>query len=225
MKLYMHPVSITSRPVRLLIAEKGLAVDEEVVDLFTGAHHQEPFISINPNRLVPVLEDGDFRLTESSAILKYLADLHDLPEYPKDPRRRAKVNEMMDWFNSNFYRDYGYGFIYPQVFPHHRRPTDEVQAETVKWGKANSEKWLRLLDEHWLGPDRRYLCGDEITIADHFGVGLTTAGELIGCDFGRYPNVARWIANMKKLRTWDRVNEAFYGLVEANKGHQFEAIR
>ena len=98
MKLYMHPVSITSRPVRLLIAEKGLAVDEEVVDLFTGAHHQEPFISINPNRLVPVLEDGDFRLTESSAILKYLAELHNLPEYPKDLKRRARVNEIMSQY-------------------------------------------------------------------------------------------------------------------------------
>jgi len=50
----MHPVSMTSRPVRLFIHEKGIPVEEEVVDLFTGAHHQEPFASINPNKLVPV---------------------------------------------------------------------------------------------------------------------------------------------------------------------------
>ncbi len=49
----------------------------------TGAHHQEPFVSINPNRLVPVLEDGDLRLTESSAILKYLADKFDCPPIPR----------------------------------------------------------------------------------------------------------------------------------------------
>jgi len=49
MKLYMHPASTTSRPVRLLIAEKGLKVEEEVVDLMTGAHHQEPYASLNPN--------------------------------------------------------------------------------------------------------------------------------------------------------------------------------
>ena len=54
MKLYMHPASITSRIVRLYAADKGIALDEEVVDLFNGAHHQEPFVSINPNRLVPV---------------------------------------------------------------------------------------------------------------------------------------------------------------------------
>ena len=43
MKLYMHPVSMTSRPVRLFIAEKGLQADEVLVDVMTGAHYQEPY--------------------------------------------------------------------------------------------------------------------------------------------------------------------------------------
>jgi glutathione S-transferase len=143
MKLYMHPASITSRPVRLLIAEKGLDVEEEVVDLMTGAHHQEPFISTNPNRLVPVLEDGDFQLTESSAILKYLADKNDMPEYPRDLQKRAKVNEAMDWFNTNFYREWGYNLCYPQLFPHHKRPTDEGQKVVVEWGLEKSASGFR----------------------------------------------------------------------------------
>ena len=50
----------------------------------TGEHMKPAYAAINPNRLVPVLEDGDFRLTESSAILKYLADKIDSPAYPKD---------------------------------------------------------------------------------------------------------------------------------------------
>ena len=50
MKLYMHPVSNTSRPVLLFIAENKLPVESEIVDLMTGAHYQEPYISLNPNR-------------------------------------------------------------------------------------------------------------------------------------------------------------------------------
>ena len=65
---------MTSRPVRLFIAESGIQVDEQVVDLMTGEHYQSEFTKVNPNRQVPVLEDGDWRLTESSAILKYLAE-------------------------------------------------------------------------------------------------------------------------------------------------------
>ncbi len=224
MKLYMHPVSMTSRPVRLFIAESGIDVDEQEVDLMTGEHHQEPFISINPNRLVPVLDDGDLRLTESSAIIKYLADKIDSPAYPKDLKQRAKVNEMMDWFNTNFYRDYGYGTIYPQIFPHHRRPTDEVQNAAIAWSKERAQGWLQILNDHWLGPDKAYLCGDQITIADYFGVGLLTLGEVVRCDFSAYPNIDRWLGNMKQLSSWPQVNEALYGLAEAVKDQEFVAL-
>ena len=223
MKLYMHPVSITSRPVRLFIAESGIEVDEQMVDLMAGEHYQEPFAALNPNRLVPVLEDGDLRLTESSAILKYLADKIDSPAYPKDLRQRAKVNEMMDWFNTNFYRDFGYGWIYPQLFAHHRRPDDAVQRGTLAWGKERARIWLQVLNDHWLGDGRPYLCGDQITIADYFGASLLTLGEIIRVDFAAWPNVARWLANIKRLPSWPKVNEALNGFAEAVKDQKFDA--
>lgn len=224
MKLYMHPVSTASRPVRLFIAESGIEVDEQVVDLMKGEHHQEPFASMNPNKLVPVLEDGDLRITESSAILKYLADKINSDAYPKDLGQRAKVNEVMDWFNTNFYRDFGYNLIYPQLFPHHRRPSEESQAATVNWGKERSERWLQILNDYWIGPDKLYLCGDRISIADYFGVALVTLGELIRCDFSPYPNVERWVANLKGLKSWAAVNEVFYGYAESIKDTPFEAV-
>src|SRR6516165_11004406 len=135
MKLYMHPVSMTSRPVRLFIADNKIDCDQQVVDVMTGEHLQPPYGAINPNRLVPVLEDGDFRLTESSAILKYLADKINSPAYPKDLRQRARVNERMDWLNTGFYRDFSYGFLYPQIFPFMKRSDEKVQAGTIAWGK------------------------------------------------------------------------------------------
>jgi glutathione S-transferase len=66
LKLYMHPVSTVSRPVRLFIQEKGLPVEEQVVDLMTGAHHSAEYTAINPNKQVPALEDGAFRMTQRS---------------------------------------------------------------------------------------------------------------------------------------------------------------
>lgn len=223
MKLYMHPVSMVSRPVRLFVAENNIAMDEQVVDLMVGEHYGEPFTAINPSRQVPVLEDGDFRLTEASAILKYLADKNNLPSYPKDLQKRAKVNEVMDWVNTGFYRDFGYGLVYPQVFPHHKRPTDEVQAATINWGKERAAYWLSVLDSYFIGSNP-YLCGNEITIADYFAIGPVTLGELIKCDFSKYPNVARWIGNMKKLKNWDKVNEVFYGFAGSVKDQKFNAL-
>ncbi len=224
MKLYMHPVSMTSRPIRLFIAENGIDVEEQMVDILAGEHYEEPYASMNPNRLVPMLEDGDFRLTESSSILKYLADKIDSPAYPKDLKERAKVNEMMDWFNTNFYRDYGYGLCYPQVFPHHKRPTDDMQAGTLAWGKERAQGWMQLLNDYWLGPDKPYLCGDQITIADYFGIGIIVIGEVIRCDFSAYPNVERWIARMKELPSWPDVYGPAEGFIEAVKEKPFVAI-
>src|ERR1700751_4395817 len=157
MKLYMHPISTAARPVRLLIAENGIKCDEEMVDILKGAHYQEPYASLNPNRMVPMLEDGDFRLTEASAILKYLADKYDLPSYPKDLKKRAKVNEAMDWLNTQFYRDFGYGLVYPQLFPHHKRRSDEAHDACIEWGAKGAQRWLGVLENHWLAPGKKFL--------------------------------------------------------------------
>lgn len=224
MKLYMHPASTGARPVRLLLAENGIACDEELVDIMQGAHHQEPYASKNPSRLVPMLEDDDLRLTESSAILKYLADKYDLPSYPKDLKKRAKVNEAMDWLNTQFYRDFGYGLVYPQLFPHHKRRSDEAHAGTIEWGQQGARRWLQVLNDHWIGPTRSYLVGDEITIADYFGSSLVSIGELIGCDFAAYPNIRRWLGNMRKLGTWDRINAVFNGVAGMHKDKDFVRV-
>ena len=224
MKLYMHPVSMTSRPVRLFIAESGIDVDEQVVDLFTGEHYKEPYASLNPNRMVPMLEDGDLRLTESSAILKYLADKVGSPAYPKDLKQRAKVNEMMDWLNTNFYREYAYNLIYPQLFPHMKRPNEDVQKATLEWGKERAKGWLQILNDHWIGPKNQYLCGNQVTIADYLGAAFVTLGEIVRCDFSPYPNVQRWLGNMRKLKTWPKVNEVFEGYKASVKDQAFAAL-
>ena len=225
MKLYYHPVSTTSRPVLLFAAESGIDLDLEIVDLFTGAQYQPAYEAINPSHQVPVLEDGDFRLTESSSILKFLAERTGSPAYPADARKRARINERMDWFNTGFYRDFSYGFVYPQIFPFLRRPDDVVQAGTIAYGKEKALGWLKVLDQSLIGPRNDYLCGDAITIADYLGAMMTLSGEAIACNYGTYPNISRWLGKMKALKNWDKVNEAFYKyVVDPNKGKEFVRI-
>jgi glutathione S-transferase len=225
MKLYYHPVSTTSRPVVLFATESGIALDYELVDLFTGAQYQPEYAAINPSRQVPVLEDGDFRLTESSAILKYLAEKTNSAAYPADLRKRARVNERMDWLNTGFNRDFSYGFLYPQIFPFMRRPDDNVQAATVAWGKDKALNWLKVLDEGLIGPRSAFLCGDDITLADYLGAMMVLGGEAIQCRFDAYPNISRWLRNMKALKSWAKVNEAFYkNIVDPNKGKEFVRV-
>ncbi len=222
MKLYYHPVSSTSRPVVLFAAESGIELDYQVVDLFTGEQYKSEFSAINPSHQVPVLDDGDFRLTESSAILKYLADKIRSSAYPADLRKRARVNERMDWLNTGLNREFCYGFVYPQIFPFMRRSDDNVQAATVAWGKDKALGWLKVLDESLIGPRGAFLCGDELTLADYLGAMMIVNVEAIDSKFGAYPNISRWLGNMKALKSWPKVNEAFYKyVVDPNQGKEF----
>ena len=224
MRLFYHPASTTSRIVQLFAMDQGIELDYTVVDLFTGEHLKPEFAKINPNCLVPVLEDGDFRLTECSAIVKYLADKAGSAAYPKDLQARARVNEMMDWFNSNIYKDFGYGVIYPQTFPHHVRPGEAVQAGTLDWGRQKTQAWLKILDQSLIGPNKAYLCGDRITLADYLGAEMIALGELIGCKYAAYPNIERWLGNMKALPSWPKAHEAIDGFAASLKDKSFVTI-
>ena len=223
MKLHFHPVSTASRPVILFCAESKIEYEPVIVDLMKGAHFVEPFVTLNPSKQVPVLEDGDFVLTESSAILKYLAEKVGSPAYPKDPKARARVNERMDWFNTQHYREWGYHLIYPQTFPHHVRKSEEAQRATVEWGREKSEEWLKVLNDNVIG-SHKYLCGDTITIADYFGAEILATGDLIGVTYKRFPNVDRWMSTMRALPGWKKTNEASDGFAASLREKKFVTI-
>ncbi|MBB6092496.1 glutathione S-transferase [Povalibacter uvarum] len=225
MKLYYHPVSTTSRPIMLFAADNRVELEYQLVDIVAGEHVQPAFASINPNQAVPVLDDDGFRLTESSAILKYLADRVGSRAYPIDPRQRARVNERMDWFNTGLSRELCYGFIYPQLFPNHQRPDGHAQQQTLAWGRTNALRWLQVLDERWIGPYNDYVCGNQITIADYFGIASVTLGEAAHIDFSAWPNISRWIARMKDRPAWSVANDAFYTyLVKPYVNASFESL-
>jgi glutathione S-transferase len=224
MKIHYHPVSTTSRPLVLFALEHGLSAELVLVDLMKGQHVQAPFNVMNPNELVPVLEDGDFRMTESSAILKYLADKVDSPAYPKELRARARVNEAMDWCNTQLNRDFAYGLVYPQIFPHHKRPTDEQHQGVLEWGKARAKKWFQVLDSHVIGKDRSFLAGDQVTIADYYGASFVALADAIRADLAPFPNIRRWVGEMKKLKSWNKTYEVFDGFAGSMKDRSFETI-
>jgi glutathione S-transferase len=224
MKLYYHPASTTCRAVMLGAAEMGIDLEFELVDLMTGQHLKSAYAAVNPNCLVPCLQDGDFRLTESATILRYLADSKKSPAYPADLRQRARVNEALDWINSNLYKDLGYGLAYPQLFPHHRRPGDEVQKGTLEWAQGKTRTWLKVLDTWTLGASKQFLCGAVPTLADYFGASIFSLTELIHADTSAYANVTRWYGNVKALEHWPKVNEVFNGFVASLKDKPFVGI-
>ena len=214
MKLYHDPFSAPARAVRCFLLDEGVAFDEHVIGLMSGDHLAEGFDAVNPNRQVPVLVDGAFHLTESAAILKYLADKYHSSAYPHDIQARARVNETMDWFNTGFLFNFVYALVYTSILPEFTTMSVVSRSDIEHMGAVKSRKYLNVLDRHMLaGHD--YLCGNDITIADYHGAALANMGTAVEFDFSRYPNVTAWLARMAERAGWEPSFAAFNGFVAA----------
>merc|ERR1712165_578977 len=124
LQIFKMPVTIygpkLSAPVRIaLMTCEALGIEYEVkpVNLMEGEHMKPDYLKINPQHNIPALVDGDFNLNESRAIIAYLANAYakDDSIYPKDPKVRAKVDQMMHFDMGQLYKAFGDCF-YPIAF-------------------------------------------------------------------------------------------------------------
>lgn len=165
MKLYDTPLAPNPRRVRIFLAEKGLEIPHEEIDLIGGGAKTEDFTRLNPMQAVPVLllDDG-FPLAETIAICRYIEEaLQPEPNLMgRSPRERALIEMWSRRVELKL-------FIHiAQVFRHlHPRLAALEQPQVAVWGEANKPKVLAQLtfwnDE--LGK-RRYISGERFTIAD-----------------------------------------------------------
>lgn len=214
MKLYNDPASTVCRGILLFAAEHGIELDLEYINLFAEQQKDPAFAAINPNQTVPALVDGDLCLTESSAILKYLADSVGSAAYPSSLRERARINAAMDWFNTGFLRDYGYKVVYSRMLPKYAMSDPAAQAELVARGTEAAGQRLTVLNDQMIG-DNAFVCGPTISLADYFGLPIVTLGEVVDFDLSPWPNVERWVAAMKSRPAWGPVDVAFQGMKAA----------
>lgn len=208
MKLYCDPLSTTVRPVLLFAAEHDLPLERVHVDLMSGGNRDPAYLALNPNGIVPFLVDGDFGLGESAAILRYLAAKVGSPAYPADLQARARVDEAISWFSTQFHEYFCLMACYPAMgVPKGMSP--EMLAGLAAYGAEAAVKWLEILDRHMLG-GRDFVWGDEITLADYLGISYVLLGEIPGFDFSPYPNIQAWIARMRARPHFAPVFETFF---------------
>jgi glutathione S-transferase len=153
--------SINVRKVLWVCDELGLAYERE--DWGTGFRDtsEAEFVQLNPNALVPVLIDGDFVLWESNTILRYLASAHGGDAlYPADGRRRAIIEQWMDWQATEFNNSWRYAFqALARKNPTYVDPV-ALQASIRDWS-CN----MALLDRQLIATDG-CVAGDAFTLAD-----------------------------------------------------------
>lgn len=159
MKLYEFSPTRSIR-VRWMLQELGLEFEAITVNLVAGEHRRPEFRAINPAGKVPVLVDGDRVLTESAAIVLYLAEKHAEQGFlPTDPWQRAQMYRWMLFavteLEQPLWRIARHTSIYPEA--------DRLAAE-VQIARREFKEMAAVLERHLSG--RAFIAGDRVSAGD-----------------------------------------------------------
>jgi glutathione S-transferase len=203
MKLYMNKLSPNVRRVRIVAAAAGIELEEQSLDFAKGEHKSPEYLAINPNGAVPALVDGDFILTESRAMMQYLAAKK--PEsrlLPSDEAERADVTRWQFWDASHFSPNaatIAFERLLKPMMGLGEPDTSKINVAVTNW-----RRFAAVLEKRLDG--RTFIVGNALTIAD-----LTLASSLMYAKqselpLADFPRLAAWFGRISELEAWKKTN-------------------
>ncbi|XP_033213763.1 uncharacterized protein LOC117170828 [Belonocnema kinseyi] len=185
--LYQTIYSTPCRAVRLVAAALGVDLNLKICDIRKGDQFKPEFIKMNPQHTIPTMDDNGLYLSESRAIMTYLADQYGKDDslYPKDPKKRAFVDQRL-YFDMGFY----------QLFKTYYRPTifENKSKDTIDFEKLDTA--FGFLEKFLEGEN--YVAGKNLTIADLALVCSVSTFEAMEYDFSNFMNIKQWYLKIKK---------------------------
>lgn len=155
------------------------------------------FLKLNPQHTIPTLVDGDFSIWESRAILGYLADKYGKDDslYPKDPQKRAVVNQRLFFDMGTLGQRFGDYFL-PQM--RQKLPADPEKFKKLEEAVEHFETFLE---------GSKYAAGDNITIADYALLTTFSTFLVADYDYSRFANITRWYELCKETLKGIEIHE------------------
>jgi len=199
LKLYDLNLSPNAFKVRAVLHELELPFETIPVDIMQGGGQTPEYLAKNPNGKVPVLEDGEFVLWESNAIIKYLARLK--PEaglLPEDARPLARLDQWLFWQSGHYYTPIINLAVEKMFKPMAGKEPDAVLVASL------TQDFLRLtqvLNQGLTG--REFLLG-RISVADFALASTLVPRQQLGLDISAFPAVAAWIERMEARESWKK---------------------
>ncbi|XP_014260234.1 glutathione S-transferase 1-like [Cimex lectularius] len=184
---YYTAGSAPCRCVLLTAKAVGVELNLKPTNLMKGEHLTPEFLKLNPQHTVPTLVDDGLVLTESRAIMCYLANKYakDDSLYPKDPAKRAMVDSRLYFDMGTLYARFG-DLYYPMLFG--GASYDEEKAKKL-------DEALGFLDGFLA--KTAWVAGDNMTIADFCLAASVSTFEVVGVNLAKHANVTKWLQKCK----------------------------
>ena len=202
MKLYDFGPAVNAQRVRVFLAEKGLEVPTEQLNVREDHQFVEPFTSMNPFHCVPFLElDDGTVIAESVSICRYLEELHPEPAlFGATAEERARV----DMWQRRFELDGFHPLLHAvrnhvpmfagRVVPGTRTDLPQLPEMVVR-GKEMTEVFLGRLEPHMERSE--FVAGPTLSVADITGFFALRMATMLGMDIAASsPSVAAWFARV-----------------------------
>ena len=209
MKLYDYILSPSCYKARLMAALTGVSLDIRPVDFHPGLEHRGPeLLALNPAGSIPILEDGDLLLTESSAMLVYLA-AKAAPEWLGSgaPEEAARIQQWLS-FSGRLTASLGGARLHEMLL----RPGD-IGALQAQGMTALRELELGLVEQAERG--HRFLAGDRPTVADIACFPYVALAPDGGVPLDPYP----------AIRLWSRALRSQAGFIEMPGIHRLHELK
>lgn len=186
MKIWGRNTSSNVQKVMWAIGEMQLACERIDIGGPFGMNKEPSYLAMNPNGLVPTLEEEDgFLLWESNSVVRYLAEKHKSPISPADPRTRARAGQWMDWQLS-----VAGPAITPVFWGLIRTPPEKRDNTAIAAAMVKSTDAMRILDGQLA--KTAFLAGDAFTMGD-IPAGIVAYRYMRLCpDRPSLPNFERW---------------------------------
>ena len=195
MKL-INSVGPNPHVVRMFMAERGIDIPMEELDIQKGLNRQEPYLKTNPAGQTPclVLDDGSV-VTEITAICEYLDEKFPGKKLMGDPpEERAQNRRWTRWVDLNIVEPLGNGFRFSEGLPMFK---DRMRCipEAADGLKACAQDKIEFLDARLA--DQPYVAGNEFSLADILLYCFQAFGNVIGQPLNpEFKNYAAWFAKV-----------------------------
>jgi len=201
LKLYVDLRSQPCRALHIFLNVTKIPFETIQVDIVAGEHRREEFLKLNPFSKMPVIEEDGVVLTESVAMLRYLVREKKLADhwYPSDSKKQARVDEYLEWQHLNARLLCAMYFQHKVAIPRlTKKPVDPVAVDKAFQAMQST---LKQMEEIWLdGGKKKFLLGDEITVADLLGVCELEQPAMAGYDvFALHPILGQWRHRVKQI--------------------------
>lgn len=203
MRLYHHPFSSNARRAVMTALHLEAPVELVLVNLAKGEQRAPDYLKMNPNGRVPVLDHDGFVLTESHAIMQYLADITPGQTlYPTSVRERADVNRWLFWSAAHFQ-----AAVSVLNWEHNVKALLNLgppnPAEVARGERLFTEV-ARVLDTHLA--ERTWIAQDRLTLAD-----LAISTPLMSLTTAKLPaqdfkHLLAWHGRMTELPVWKKTS-------------------